>query len=243
MISKSQLKYIRSLQQKKYRDELKLFIAEGPKVVNDLFQSGYVAKEIFTIDMNIIKNAKNVIEINERELESISLLATPNKVLGVFEIHAKNFDNNLFKDQQVIALDDIRDPGNLGTIIRIADWFGISTILCSETCVDLYNPKTVQSTMGSIARVNVIYTSLEKILPQFKNVYGAVLNGHNIYKEKLPSHAVILIGSESHGISDGLMRFITHKIAIPGFSSGADSLNAATACAIICSEFKRTFAI
>lgn len=242
MISKNQIKYIRSLQQKKYRDELKLFVAEGPKVVNDLLQSNYVVREIFTTDLKLINTSKNVYEIKEKELESISSFHTPNKILAVFEVKTNTVDINSLKDKLVIALDDMRDPGNLGTIVRLADWFGIINVICSETCVDLYNPKTIQSTMGSIARVNVVYASLEEVLPKFKNVYGAVLDGHSIYKEKLAAEAVVVIGSESHGISESLLKFITHKISIPSFSLGADSLNAATACAIICSEFKRALA-
>jgi TrmH family RNA methyltransferase len=143
------------------------------------------------------------------------------------------------KKELVIALEDIRDPGNMGTILRIADWFGISHLVCSETCVDIYNPKVVQSSMGSLARVHVYHENLTETLQKFNPVYGTVMQGNNIYNEKLSGKGVILIGNESRGISEGLLKHVSHKITIPNYSSGADSLNAAVACAIVCSEFRR----
>jgi TrmH family RNA methyltransferase len=176
MISKSTIKSIRLLHQKKYREELGLFIAEGPKVVNELIQCGYSAKELFTADDSWANDAANPTLISEKELASISCLHTPNKVLGVFAIPQRILDTTSLKGKLVLVLDDIRDPGNLGTMIRMADWFGIATILCSENCVDVFNPKTVQATMGSLARVNVHYESLMEVLPHFENVYAATLN-------------------------------------------------------------------
>jgi TrmH family RNA methyltransferase len=240
MISKAQLKNIQLLHQKKYRDEKGFFIAEGPKIVADLLSAGFKVLEIFATKEFKIRNAEvQVQEVSVKELESISVLSTPNQVLGVFEMFDLKPDIGILKEELILALDDIRDPGNLGTIIRIADWFGIKHILCSESCVDVFNPKVIQATMGSIARVNVYYVDLGSILKELKTVYAAVLDGNNIYSQKLSDKGVLLIGNESKGVSDKLMERVTHKISIPKFSDGADSLNAAIATAVICSEFKR----
>ena len=240
MISKAQIKLLRQLNQKKYRDEYGLFIAEGPKVVNELMNSHYKLKEIHALSGYQLSNTKyKVQEVTQKELEQISFLTAPNEVLGVFEIPPSTYRQSSIISQLVLALDDIRDPGNLGTMIRIADWFGIKNILCSETCVDVYNSKVVQGSMGSIARVNIHYVKLENALKEFEPIYGAVMDGKNIYTEKFSSKGVILIGNESRGISEGLLPLITNKISIPRFSDKTDSLNAAIAAAIICSEFKR----
>ena len=163
----------------------------------------------------------------------------------MFEASESKLNIDLLKQELIIALDDIRDPGNLGTIIRIADWFGIHHILCSQTCVDAFNPKVIQATMGSIARVNLYYVDIAPYLKEFDVVYAAVLNGKNIYSEKLSKNGVVLIGNESRGISEKLMKHVTHQLSIPRFSGSAtknndiDSLNAAIATAVICSEFRR----
>ena len=251
MISKAQAKHLHRLHQKKYRDECKLFIAEGPKIVNDLLNSKYTIKEIFATPLFKIQNSKfKTHQINDTELKSISLLSTPNEVFAVFEIpsplvlHPATLASEL-----VLVLDDIRDPGNFGTIIRIADWFGIKHIICSESCVDVYNPKVVQATMGSLASVDVYFEKLTSLMenivthiPDVK-IFGTVLDGATVYSEKLSDAGIILIGNESRGISKNLLKYITHKISIPAFSHGADSLNAAIATAIICSEFKRNQAL
>ena len=244
MVSKSQIKQLLQLQQKKYRDDQKLFIAEGPKIVNELLSSKYKVKEIYaTKEFKSSGLHFTINHITEKELEQISALTTPNQVLGVFDMHTDV--SSPFIDgtsSLILALDDIRDPGNLGTIIRISDWFGISKIICSENCVDVYNPKVVQATMGSIARVEVTYVNLLSTLNEFKNqktkIYGAVMKGKNIYSEKLSGNGVILIGNESRGISERFIQFVTDKISIPNFGK-ADSLNAAIATAVICSEFRR----
>jgi len=173
----------------------------------------------------------------------MSALSAPNQVLGVFEILQPELKINRLKEKLVLALDDLRDPGNLGTVIRVADWFGINDILCSHNCVDVYNPKVVQSTMGSLARVAVYYCDLESVLQNLSPVYATVLNGKNVYAEKLSDKGVILIGNESHGISAELLSKVTHAqaISIPNFSPKADSLNAAIATSIFCSEFRRRF--
>jgi TrmH family RNA methyltransferase len=247
MISKGQIKNIRFLQQKKYRDEQRLFIAEGPKVVVELLNSKFKTKELFyTEEFKHPGTGIKGIKVSEKELQNISALKTANQVLAVFEIPELKCNTDTLKKELVLALDDIRDPGNMGTIIRIADWFGINHVLCSESCVDVFNPKVVQSTMGSIARVNVCSADLDMVLKELQPVYAAVLNGKNIYSTKLTSKGVILIGNESKGISEKLMKHVSDKISIPNFSSpqethsaGAESLNAAIATAIICSEFRR----
>lgn len=243
MISKAQIKNIRLLHQKKYRDEAGLFIAEGPKIVNDLLNSPYIAREVFALKEFRVPAGTKATLISAKELEQISCLSAPYEVLGIFEIppgSGSPFPDLKDLRELAIALDDIRDPGNLGSIIRIADWFGIKYVLCSKTCVDLYNPKVVQATMGSLARVQVRYVDLPGVLNGYPHVYGAVLNGRNIYREKLPDVGVILIGNEAKGISDALLKHVAVKLSVPGFSKGADSLNAAIATAIICSEFRRS---
>lgn len=239
MLSRSEIKKIRQLTQKKFRDEQKLFIAEGPKVVRELLNCGFIPKVIYSTETF---PGISTYKIAAKELEKISLLTTPNKVLGVFEM--KKRQTKINPSELSLALEDIRDPGNLGTIIRIADWFCIKNIYCSETCVDVYNPKVIQATMGSIARVNVSYVKLSSFLGSAQlqerdfKIFGAVMNGKNIYSEKLPSQGILLIGNESKGISEELLKIVTDKITIPSFGK-AESLNAAVATAIICSEFKR----
>lgn len=252
MISKNKIKFINSLKLKKFRDEYKLFIAEGDKLVKDLISGGYLIQEIyctqkwlqnFSFPPNILLN-----EINEEELSRISQLSTPNQVLAIasYQETAINYDK-IFQNLSLM-LDEIKDPGNLGTIIRIADWFGISDIICSENSVDIYNPKVVQSTMGSIARVKVHYTNLSDILkncPDNIPVYGTVLDGNNIYEQDLSKNGIIIVGNESRGISEILLQYITNKLLIPSYAQNlenkAESLNASVATAIVCAEFKRKF--
>jgi RNA methyltransferase, TrmH family len=241
MISKNQIKLIKSLQQKKYRKLYQLFFAEGVKVIQELLNSNYELVEIFTTQElfpNVEKSKINF--ISDSELKSISALVTPNECLAVFIIPEKvevDYSNTL-----QIALDDIRDPGNMGTIIRLADWFGIPNIICSDETVDVYNPKVIQATMGSIARVDVTYCDLKSHLLNIKvPVYGTLLEGENIYAEKLIQPSIIVLGNESNGISPEIQRLITHKITIPRFGSlqQTESLNVATATAIVLSEFCR----
>lgn len=243
MISNSVIKQVKLLHQKKYREENRSFIAEGPKVVGELLRSKYKVKEIFAVKGYKLSSLKIPLhEISESELSRISALTSPNQVLGVFEIPETKLNKESLKDKLILALDDIRDPGNLGTIIRIADWFGVETIICSENSVDLFNPKVVQATMGSIARVKVYYEELEGVLKELGRsmpVYGSSMAGQNIYEQELSFNGVILIGNESQGVSENLLKLASQKIAIPRFSEGAESLNAAVATAIICSEFRR----
>lgn len=254
MLSKSQISFINSLKQKKYREEHRLFIAEGAKIVPELLNSTVVVKQVYaTSDFlrnNVIPATVERFEIKENELERISSLTKANEVLAVCETPNYVVDNESLKGKLTLVLDDIKDPGNLGTIIRIADWFGIENIVCSSETVDAFNPKVVQATMGSIARIKVHYIDLVEFLQQQitnnkQLVFGALLEGKNIYSEKLSPEGLIVIGNESRGISDEVQKLITDKISIPSFShykSGggeAESLNAAIATSIICSEFRR----
>jgi RNA methyltransferase, TrmH family len=242
MISKNQQKLINGLKLKKNRLKSELFIAEGEKVVNELINSSLVLHSLyFTSDYQAVKDLESskLHQIEDADLKKISNLVTPNKVLALFEIPKMEFSYT--DDDLILALDDIRDPGNLGTIIRVADWFGIKNILCSSNTVDAFNPKVVMSTMGSIARVNLIYkdllSSLDEIdLPKF----GTFLEGDNIYREKLPKGAVVIIGNESNGISSEVEKLVDRKINIPQFGDvqNTESLNAAVATAITISQFK-----
>ncbi|HWC55155.1 MAG TPA: RNA methyltransferase [Chitinophagaceae bacterium] len=239
MLVKSKLKYIQSLGQKKPRDEAGVFIAEGPKLVKELLETAPDAiEEIFALkewmDQNRELLTKNKVEeITEPELERISKLSTPNKVIAII----KKFDVGekiVAKDKITLALDTIQDPGNLGTIIRTADWFGVEQIVCSHDCADVYNPKVVQATMGSIARVKVFYVDLEKWLSQQKDVriYAAVLEGKDITTMKKINEGIILIGNESKGINDEILKLANVKITIPK-KGKAESLNAAVAAGVL----------
>jgi TrmH family RNA methyltransferase len=240
MLSKNQIKLITSLQQKKYRKQEQLFFAEGVKVVQELLHSNFELQELFTTKQDFLSVSKDKLHgISEAELKKISALATPNSCLAVFKIpKAKETKESGL----ILALDDVRDPGNLGTIIRLCDWFGIETLLCSEETVDIYNPKVVQATMGSISRVNVVYGDLENFLVKTKlTVFGTFMDGKNIYQESLPNDGVIVMGNEANGISEAVEKLVTDRIAIPRFGDLqiTESLNVATATAIILSEFKR----
>lgn len=254
MLSSNQIKYIRSLQQKKFRIEFKKFVAEGDTLICDLIQSAYKAEMIIATNewlenksAVLLKNKSNIFSVKESELERISSLKTPNQVIAVFEIPDITIDIEYIKSQLTLVLDDIKDPGNLGTIIRIADWFGIHNIICSPETVDVYNSKVIQATMGSIARVNVFYMPIMeflKSLPSSLNIYGTFLDGESVYSKNLSENGIIIIGNESNGISNDLLPFISEKLLIPSYSSDkknskAESLNASVATAVICSEFRR----
>lgn len=240
MLSKNQIKLITSLQQKKYRKQEQLFFVEGVKGVQELLDSNFELVELFTTNSELFSVDKSkVYAITESELQKISALTTPNTCLALFKIPAAvSFEEKGL----LVALDDVRDPGNLGTIIRLCDWFGIKTLFCSEESVDVYNPKVVQATMGSISRVNVVYGNLEKFLSETKlPVFGTFMDGKNIYKETLPNDGIIVMGNEANGISKAIENLVSERIAIPRFGDlqATESLNVATATAIILSEFKR----
>ena len=241
MISKNQIKHIRQLEIKKYRQREGLFVAEGPKVVGDLMKAGYSPKELYAVED--FQGAVHTIQtVSQDELCKISFLQHPQQVLGVFRIPSQDSKLPSPDGRLSLALDGIQDPGNLGTIIRIADWFGISTIYCSEDTADAWNPKVVQATMGSIARVNIVYTSLQEIIQQASvPVYGTLLDGNDIYQQPLSKEGIIVMGNEGNGISPEIRQMITRKLLIPSFHKGdtAESLNVAIATAITCSEFRR----
>ncbi len=241
MVSKNQIKLITSLQQKKYRKQEQLFFAEGVKVVQELLHSNFELLDLFTTKQDFLAVPKNkVYAISEAELKKISALTTPNTCLAVFKIPKAK---EMVEKGLIVALDDVRDPGNLGTIIRLCDWFGIETLFCSEESVDIYNPKVVQATMGSISRVNVVYGNLEAFLSQTKlPVFGTFMDGKNIYQEKLPKEGIIIMGNEANGISSSVEKLVSDRIAIPRFGNlqVTESLNVATATAIILSEFKKS---
>ena len=240
MVSKNQIKLITSLQQKKYRKQEQLFFAEGVKVVQELLQSNFELLDLFTTKQDFLTVPKNKVHaITEAELKKISALTTPNTCLAVFKIPKAK---EMVEKGLIVALDDVRDPGNLGTIIRLCDWFGIETLFCSEESVDIYNPKVVQATMGSISRVNVVYGNLETFLASVKlPVFGTFMDGKNLYQEKLPKEGVIIMGNEANGISKPIENLVSKRISIPRFGDlqATESLNVATATAIILSEFKR----
>ena len=241
MISKNQIKYVRQLEQKKFRNREGLFVAEGTKVVGDLLKC-YQPHAIFATPAWIAENSQSSItSVTDDELRRLSFQQHPQQVLALFPI--PNMVPSKLGSLS-IALDGVQDPGNLGTIIRIADWFGISDIICSEDTVDAWNPKVVQATMGSIARVNIIYTNLPSFLdslPTDYPVYGTLLDGENIYTQQLTKEGLLVMGNEGNGISEAVRQRVNRRLLIPDFHDGetADSLNVAIATAITCSEFRR----
>ena len=267
MISKNKIKYIRSLELKKNRNKEEKFVAEGFKVVDDLLALQPADLIVATQEWlhgKHLADQTEVIEVTEEELKKVSFLQHPQQVLAVFrqdtgcnkqdsnnsqeEAKEKNFGFSKINTQELsLALDGVQDPGNLGTIIRIADWFGITHIYCSQDTADVYNPKVVQATMGSIARVKVEYGNLLALvesLPADVPVYGTLLDGDNIYQQQLENRGLIVMGNEGKGISPALAKKVNRRLLIPNFPEGratADSLNVAIATAITCSEFRRNF--
>lgn len=235
MISKSEIKFIRSLAQKKFRDEHSMFIVEGEKMVQEAIDSELEVVSVYRRD-----------EIGEEAMSRISLLSSPSPALAVVKMGKT--DEKVYECKGVsLALDSVRDPGNMGTILRVADWFGIENIFCSRDCVELYNPKTVQSSMGAIFRKKVIYTDLLEVISSYSDagvpVYGTFLDGENIYSHELNrENALIVMGSENNGISEAVARKISQKLLIPPYpadSRTSESLNVAIATAILCAEFRR----
>lgn len=239
MISKNKIKLIHSLETKKGREKVGLFVAEGLKVVNDLLHEGFVADEILE---------------DIEDIKKVSFLQHPQSVLGVFKMPEEDCKltndylslfNKYIDNQLVLALDGVQDPGNLGTIIRIADWFGIENIFCSNETADCWNPKVVQATMGSIARVKLHYLNLNELidhLPPDYPIYATLLDGNNIYNQELSHHGMIVMGNEGKGISSQLRTKINRKLLIPNYPperETAESLNVAIATSIVCAEFRR----
>ncbi len=245
MLSKTEVKYIQSLGHKKRREEERLFLAEGNKLVAEFIREIpgqvfrlYATEDFFQTHPDAEKiPVKHV--ITEEELQRISLLQTSNQALAIINCFPVK-DLNKLENEWYLALDGIRDPGNMGTIIRLADWFGINTIICSPDCADIYNPKVVQASMGSIIRVNVVEKDLYTFLAdQQIPVVGAVLGGKELSSFKFPAAGVLIIGNEANGISNEVMRLLTHQLMIPRFGE-AESLNAAIATSIFLWEMKRS---
>lgn len=250
MISQAKIKFIRSLETKKGRRKENAFVAEGPKVVGDLMATVRPRLIIATeewLDGNPSDGIETVV-VTEEELRKASFLQHPQQVIAVFPLpddNLKPFEADSFLNGLCLALDGVQDPGNLGTIIRIADWFGIDTLLCSHETADAYNPKVIQATMGCIARVRPHYVDLASViqsLPKDYPVYGTLLDGNNIYQQELSSYGMIIMGNEGNGISPAIRRLVNHRLLIPNYPKGretTDSLNVAIATAITCSEFRR----
>ena len=238
MVVKSQIKFIKNLQQKKYRNEHKLFVAEGIKLVRELLASDFEVYGIYTTDLGLLQDTDGVQHISESELQKMSGLKSPNKILAVFHFPT---ERELEVTDWVVVLDDVRDPGNLGTIIRLCDWFGIDQLVCSLNTVDCFNPKTLQATMGSVSRVNIIYTDVIQFLKKTSlPVYGAFMDGTTVYKEEFPKNGLLVMGNEANGVSAEVEALIAKKIAIPQFGkSSTESLNVAMATAILLNEIRR----
>lgn len=253
MISKNKIKFIISLQKKKVRDEEKLYVIEGDKLVREFLNAGVkisllAAKNEFlgSLAPELIQFVKEIEEVSYEDLKHISTLKTPHNALAVVHMPTHEMKMAEIINQFCLALDFVQDPGNMGTIIRAAGWFGIKNIVCSMNCVDVYNPKVIQSGMGAMLHVNVYYQDLKNIFTfatqNFVPVFGTMLEGKSIYKHKLDNKGIILLGNESKGISAELIPFITEKIKIPKFSNateGIDSLNVGMAASVVLSEFLR----
>lgn len=237
-LSNNHQKLITSLSQKKYRQKHQLFIAEGVKVVEEFLKSSYELEILFSTDSDF-SSLDCFIQVSYQELKKISSLKTPNKVLALFKIPSEKKVNS---SGLIVALDTVNDPGNLGTIIRLCDWFGVEQLVCSKETVDCYNTKVVQASMGSLTRVSISYLDLPEYLKMVSiPIFIADMNGVNIHETKLPTSAVLVMGNEANGISDNLKKLISNKISIPryGDSMQVESLNVATATAILLNEFRR----
>jgi TrmH family RNA methyltransferase len=253
MISKNKIKFIISLQKKKVRDEEKLYVIEGDKLVREFLNAGVkinllAAKPEFlsSLSHDIKMGVKEIDDVSYEELKQISTLKTPHNALAIVQMPEYEINMPEIISRFCVALDFIQDPGNMGTIIRAAGWFGIKNIVCSMDCVDVYNPKVIQSSMGAILHVNVYYTDLKNLfnfaVQNSVPVFGTMLEGKSIYKHKPDTKGIILLGNESKGISEELIPFITEKIKIPKFSNareGIDSLNVGMAASVVFSEFLR----
>jgi RNA methyltransferase, TrmH family len=248
MLSKTKIRTITGLSQKKFRDEMGLFVAEGTKLVLDLLPSFKCSMFIATTDW-LVENRhvsdKELIEVNETEMKKISNQKSPQGVLAVFEKPEYHWNQEELSKKISLALDEVQDPGNLGTIIRVADWFGITDIFCSENSADAFNPKTVQASMGALARVRVHIVDLVDFLKTVQSqlpVYGTFMNGENIYDKTLTPNGIIIMGNEGNGISAEIEKLVNERLLIPNFPIGqstSESLNVGVATALVCAEFRR----
>lgn len=252
MLSKNKKRQVERLQQKKFRDKEGLFVAEGAKLIGDFVHAGMQPRFVVATSLGIqqiteITCKTECYEVDERELKELSNLKTPTQSIGIFDKPTNNQDIATSPKDLTLLLDRIQDPGNMGTIIRTADWFGIERIICSDTCVDAFAPKVVQATMGALARVSIVETDLVKLLKDNINdskipVYGTFMNGESIYATDLQQDAFVIMGNEGRGISEELWPYITKKVSIPSYPSGrttSESLNVAMATSVICSEIRR----
>lgn len=246
MLSKAKIKWIHSLEMKKFRNEYGLFLAEGHKLVGDLLpllSCRFLAATPKWLAQHPATKADEICEVSDEELRRASIQQHPQEVLAVFEIPQHQLSIDELNKSLSLALDGVQDPGNLGTIIRIADWFGIENVICSKDTVDAYNPKTIQASMGAIGRVKVHYCLLPELFKQVQvPIFGTFLEGENIYRKTLPAQGIIVMGNEGKGVSKEVAALVDEKLFIPNFPperQGSESLNVSTATAIVCSEFRR----
>lgn len=252
MLSKNKIKFIQSLSRKKIRDKEQLFLVEGDKMVAEALQSGLRVHSLLATDLflnshqSLARSADECLDVTPDELKKASLLQAPQNALAMVEMNQTEFSLPELQQELSLALDFIQDPGNLGTIIRLADWFGIRHILCSSTTVDQYNPKVIQASMGAIFRVKLHYTDLPACLSEASKlalpIYGAFLEGENIYRDELSQSGILVMGNEGNGISPEVEQLVNRKIHIPSFAasgSGSESLNVSMATSICLSEFRR----
>lgn len=245
MVTKAEIQKVRSLADKRGRDEHGLFVAEGEKIIRELCASHLRVRNLYALD-GVMEDLEGVCRVSAKEMERLSMLKTANNSLAVVEIPHYGFDLTSARRNLVLALDNIGNPGNVGTLIRLADWFGIGDVICSPSTADCFNPKVVQATMGAIIRVRVHYLDLAPTLRRAADegigVYGTFLDGDNIYDAKLGGSGIIVMGNEGRGISAEVAAAVTHKLLIPPFPPerrGSESLNVSTAAAVVCSEFRR----
>jgi TrmH family RNA methyltransferase len=247
-LSKNKLKYIRSLKEKKFRIEHKAFVAEGVRLVSDLLP--HISCRLLAATGDFLRtcdlsNVEEFVEVSEEELAAASFLKTPQQVLAVFRQPEYAIDFSDLKNRLSLVLDGIQDPGNLGTIVRLADWFGIENVFCSKDTADIFNPKTVQATMGALARVKLHYIDLAPFLEKTMDIplYGTFLDGNNLYEQTLGSTGILVMGNEGNGIRPEIAKFVKRRLLVPSYPAGrktSESLNVAVAAAIICAEFRRT---
>lgn len=251
MLSKNKMKWLRSLEMKKHRTAEQVFVAEGPKVVGDLLAAGFDCVFAAMTETCGLQGRLTceVCMVSQEELQRISFVETPQQVLAVFRQPQYATDVKVAQTELCLALDDVQNPGNLGTIIRLADWFGIEHVFCSRGCADVYNPKTVQATMGALAHVKVHYVDLPQMLGDLCHgndgnvpVYGTFLDGDSIYATALQQRGVIVMGNEGRGVSADVERYVTERLLVPNFPAermSTESLNVAIATAVVCAEFRR----
>ena len=247
MLSKSQISFIKSLHQKKYRKENGIFIIEGIKSIEEFILSNYQVHSIYYLaqyqsSLTALPANIKLFEVNNAELDKISTLQTPQGILALVHIpKPETMNTKSLKNAFTLVLDGVQDPGNMGTIIRTADWFGFKQIICSNNCVEVYNPKTVQATMGSLCRVNIFYEDLPSVLKAIEiPIFGAVLDGKSMYKTDWGKEGLVILGNEGQGITPEVMKLINNPVTIPRTGS-AESLNVAISAAILCADISRNF--